>query len=265
MPGIRGHFPTERGVLDEAYTSMANGGANWFIRGNLAADSSGKRLFGRNTEFTSCDLPEAHYHFVAGQMKWIAQSIIVARPAVLYIRDVPVAWLPFIFQDTKRDRSSGILIPRFGFNDIVRTNRNYNRTVSNVGYYWAPNDYFDVTANVDWYSNRYTMVAGAMNYKWLDRFMTGSLRLSRQMESGGSASNVLHWDHRQSFDVTTSLTFNLNYQSDSRVQLNNAIDPLASTAQISSQHAIRRLVMKWGVVVNDASMRVSGQKGVIDR
>ena len=225
----------ERGVLDEAFTSMANGGANWFIRGNLAVDSSGKRLYGANTEFTSCDLPVPDYHFVAGQIKWVAQSVIVARPAVLYIRDVPVAWLPFIFQDTKRDRSSGILIPRFGFNDIVRTNRNYNRTVSNIGYYWAPNDYIDVTTALDWYSNRYTMVTGQLNYRWLDRFVAGSLRLSRQMESGGSASNVLHWDHRQSFDVTTSLTFNLNYQSDSRVQANNAIDLYASTAQISSQ------------------------------
>ena len=225
----------ERGVMQEAFTSMAQGGANWFMRGNLAVDSSGKRLYGAHTEFTSCDLPDPHYHFVASEMKWVSQSIIVARPAVLYIRDVPVAWLPFIFQDTKRDRSSGILIPRFGFNDIVRTNRNYNRTVSNIGYYWAPNDYIDLTASLDWYANRYTMITGSLNYKWLDRFVTGSLRLSRQMESGGSASNVLHWDHRQSFDVTTSLTFNVNYQSDSRVQLNNAIDPLASTAQISSQ------------------------------
>ena len=158
------------------------------IRGNLAVDSSGKRLYGARTEFTSCDLPEPHYHFVAGKMKWIAQSVIVARPAVLYIRDVPVAWLPFIFQDTKRDRSSGILIPRFGFNDIVRTNRNYNRTVTNVGYYGAPNDYIDVTTHVDWYSNRYTMVATGIEYRWLDRFITGSLGISRQMESGGNAS-----------------------------------------------------------------------------
>ena len=226
---------SERGVMQEAFTEMAQGGANWFIRGNMAADSSGKRLYVARAEFTSCDLPDPHYHFDAGEVKWTSQSTIVARPAVLYIRDVPVAWLPFIFQDTKRDRSSGILIPRFGFNDIVRTNRNYNRTVSNIGYYWAPSDYLDVTAALDWYANRYTMYSAAMSYRWLDRFISGSLRLSRQIESGGSASNVLHWDHRQAFDVATSLTFNVNYQSDSRVQLNNAIDPLASTAQISSQ------------------------------
>ena len=49
------------------------------------------------------------------------------RPAVLYIRDVPVMWLPFLFQDTKAGRRSGILIPQFGLNDIVRPSRSYNR------------------------------------------------------------------------------------------------------------------------------------------
>jgi Tat protein translocase TatC len=236
----------ERGVLGEGFTSLPNGGANWFIRGNIAADSGGKRMYIGGAQFTSCDLPDPHYHFKAGEVKWVSNSVIVARPAVLYIRDVPIAWLPFIFQDTRRNRASGILIPRFGFNDIVRTNRNYNRTISNVGYYWAPNDYIDVTGSVDWYANRYTQYTGRLNYHWLDRFMVGSLTLSRQMESDRT-SNILHWDHRQDFNVTTSLTFNLNYQSDSRVQLQNAIDPLASTALITSALNLSKKY-RWGTV-----------------
>ncbi len=238
---------SSRGVIGEAFTALAEKGANWFMRGNLAVDSGGKRLFGAHTQFTSCDLPDPHYHFVAGQVKWVSQSIIVARPAVLYIRDVPVFWLPFIFQDTKRDRSSGILIPRFGFNDIVRTNRNYNRQVTNVGYYWAPNDYIDVTASLDWYANRYTQYSGSLNYKWLDRFVNGSLTLRKQLESRGGSSNVLQWNHDQRFNVTTSIHFNLNYQSNSTIQLNNAIDPLASTRQITSNLSLTK-GYAWGLV-----------------
>ena len=64
------------------------------MRGNLAVDSSASRLFAAESEFTSCDLPVPHYHFQAKEVKWVAQSVLVARPAVLYIRDVPVAWLP---------------------------------------------------------------------------------------------------------------------------------------------------------------------------
>ncbi len=242
----------ERGVLDRAYTSLAQGGTNWFMRGNLAIDSSGKRLFGAHTEFTSCDLPDPHYHFDAGKVKWMSQSMIVARPAVLYIRDVPVAWLPFIFQDTKRDRSSGILIPRFGFNDIVRTDKNYNRTVSNIGYYWAPNDYMDATASLDWYANRYTQYTANVNYRWLDQFINGSVRVSKQIQSDGVASNTLLLDHRQSFNATTQLNFFLNYVSNSSVQLANAIDPLASTQSISSSvNFTKRL--SWGSITAGAT------------
>ena len=35
--------------------------------------------------------------------------------AVLYIYDVPVFWLPFVFQDVRKGRRSGMLTPRFGF------------------------------------------------------------------------------------------------------------------------------------------------------
>ena len=236
-----------RAMIGSAFTALAERGANWFMRGNLAVDSGGKRLYGANTSFTSCDLPDPHYHFESGKVKWVSQSIIVARPAVLYIRDVPVLWIPFIFQDTKRDRSSGILIPRFGINDIIRTDRRYNRAVTNIGYYWAPNDYVDVTASLDWFSNRYTQVSSMLNYRWLDRFVTGSLTLRKQFESTGSTSNVLQWNHDQRFNATTSIHFNLNYQSNSLIQLNNAVDPLASTRNItSSLNAQKRYA--WGLV-----------------
>jgi Tat protein translocase TatC len=236
-----------RALISSAFTAMAERGANWFLRGNIAIDSGGKRLFGAKTEFTSCDLPDPHYHFVAGKVKWVSQSVIVARPAVLYVRDIPVFWLPFIFQDTKQDRSSGILIPKFGFNDIVRTNPTYNRQITNVGYYWAPNDYIDVTASVDWYANRYTQTNGTLNYRWLDRFVTGSITLTKQSETGGTVNNTLHWDHTQKFDVSTSLRFSINYQSTSEVQLVNSFDPYATTQNITSQLNLTK-TLRWGSV-----------------
>ncbi len=85
----------------------------------------------------------------------MARNVLVARPVVLYVRDVPILWLPFIFQDIRPGRHSGILIPQFGFNDLVRPSRSYNRQITNIGYYWAPNDYLDFTGRLDWFSKRY--------------------------------------------------------------------------------------------------------------
>src|SRR5438034_6138971 len=102
-------------------------------------------------------------------MKWLNKDVMVARPAVLYIHDVPIMWLPFIFQDVRKGRRSGILVPRFGLNDIVRPVRSYQRHVVNVGYYWAINDYFDFLLSADWYAARYLSLRAKSSYKWLER------------------------------------------------------------------------------------------------
>src|SRR5256886_15576801 len=80
---------------------------------------------------------------------------MVGRPAVLYIRDVPIMWLPSIFQDIRAGRRSGILVPRFGLNDLVRPTRNYQRHMSGLGYYFVVNDYVDLLVSGDWYAGRY--------------------------------------------------------------------------------------------------------------
>ncbi len=252
--GIRYNTCIRRGVVTGALTTFKQNGTDWFLRGNLAQDSSAARLYASHGNITSCDLPETHYHFSAREVKWISKTVMVARPAVLYIRDVPVLWLPFVFQDARTGRRSGILIPRFGLNDIVRQNPGYNRQVTNIGYYWAPNDYFDLTAKLDWYSNRLVEYGGAAQYRWLDRFATGGVGYRRTVENTGRRSTNIRWDHRQAFNVTTSLNLTFNYASSGFVQRRNAIDPVASTQQIvSSANFTKRFA--WGSVALGGNRR----------
>ncbi len=250
----------DRGVFDEAFTTFDELGASWFVRGNLAVDSSASRLYAAGGEFTSCDLPEPHYHFEAGEVKWISNSYMVARPAVLYVADVPIVWIPFLFQDTKPGRRSGILIPQFGFNDIVRPTRGYKRQVTNVGYYWAPNDYIDATVRLDWFASRYIQYGGSFHYSWRDRFIDGGLALNRQSEIGGSSSTQLQWNHSQSFSASTRLNFQVDYMTDSRIQASNAVDPLLSTRQITSAATFNRK-FAWGDVTVGATRRQNVSDG----
>jgi Tat protein translocase TatC len=238
---------TERGVIGQAFTSFQELGTNWFIRGNLAVDSSANRVFIATSEFTSCDLPDPHYHFSAREVKWVTQSVIVARPAVLYIRDVPIFWLPFVFQDTKNGRRSGILIPQFGFSDLVRPTRTYNRAIRNVGYYWAPNDYFDATVRLDWLANNYTQLGIDTRYHILNRFIDGDLAVSQQSESSGGNSRTFSWVHNQRFNATTTLRVNASFATNTQQLLQNSVDPLASTRTISSQLTLQKL-FRWGNV-----------------
>lgn len=224
----------KRGVVRGGQTEFSEGGTTWFIRGNVQKESSSAKLFAGASEVTSCALPTPHYHFAAGRIKWASGDVLVARPVVLYIRDIPILWLPFIFQDTRPGRHSGILVPKVGINDIVRTSRSYNRQITNIGYYWAPSPYLDFTARLDWYSGRYLQLGVASQYRILNRFMDGSFAVNRQFESGGGSGFGVQWSHRQAFNLSTNLNFDVNYLSNTRIVDRNALDPALNTQQVTS-------------------------------
>lgn len=244
---IRYDTCVERGVVEGGFTSFKDAGADWFLRGNLGVDSASARRFAASSEITSCDLPLPHYHFAAKEVKWMTSSLMVARPAVLYIRDVPIAWIPFIFQETRPGRRSGILVPEFGFSDIVRPDPGYNRQVTNFGYYWAANDYVDVAARFDWYARRSTRWNVVTQYRWLDRFLQGSIDYAQQTENTGAQARSIRWNHRQQFGLTTSLSASLNLTSNSRVVNRNEIDPLITTQQLASDLNLQRR-FAWGLM-----------------
>ena len=223
-----------QGLVRGGQTQFEEAGTVWFLRGNVSQEASSTRVFAGVSTITSCPLPVPHYRFAVGKVKWVSNSMIVARPVVLYIRDVPVLWLPFIFQDTRPGRRSGILVPKVGINDIVRTSGSYNRQITNVGYYWAPSDFLDFTGRVDWYSGRYVQFGVNTQYRFLDRFMDGSLGVNRQYETGGARGFGLRWTHRQNFNISTSLNLDVNYLTNSTIVEQNALDPLLNTQQITS-------------------------------
>ena len=252
--GISYNTCDHRGVIRGAFTNFSEQGTVWFLRGNVASDSSSTRIYAASSEVTSCDLPMPHYHFAAREVKWISNSVIVARPVVLYVRDIPILWLPFIFQDTRPGRHSGILTPQFGLNDLVRTSSSYNRQLTNLGYYWVISDYADATFRVDWYSGRYLQAGVGLNYKILNRFMTGALSVNRQWQSGGGSANGLRWTHQQAFSLSTSLNFDVNYLSNSTIVRQNALDPLLNTQQITSSLNLTKRY-GWGSIALGGNRR----------
>ncbi|MFQ6045315.1 MAG: twin-arginine translocase subunit TatC [Gemmatimonadales bacterium] len=238
--GMRYDTCERRGIVAEALTSFVQSGVKWYLRGGLEVDSASTRIYGESTDVSSCDLPMPHYHFAASSVKWVTNTIMVARPAVLYVRDVPVLWLPFIFQDMRRGRRSGLLVPRFGFSDLVRPNAGYRRHVSNIGYYFVINDYTDLEASLDWFSGNYVSVNGQFRYRWINRFVSGGIAVSRIFESGvegqpGDRSLRLQWQHQQSFDMRTRLTASVDYATSARVVQQNTVDPFVQTATLGSR------------------------------
>ena len=225
-----------RGTVRDALTTAQQGGATWLTRGHLAIDSGSTRVYGRGATFTSDQQPVPDYHFAAGQVKWLNKTTMVARPVVLYIRDVPIMWLPFIFQDIRSGRHSGILIPRFGLNDLVRTSRGYQRHIQNFGYYFAINDYLDLLVSADWFASRNMSFRAGTQYKWLDRFVQGRLEFTRTWELDRTAQSTrIGWYHNQSFDSRTQLNANVDYATSGAVVSRNSLDPRVATASMGSR------------------------------
>jgi hypothetical protein len=101
-------------------------------------------------------------------------------------------------------------------------------------------------------------------YRWLNRFMDGNIGFNQQRQVGGGSGLALRWDHRQSFDLSTTLNLNLNYVSDTRIVRDNAIDPLQNTQQITSSLNFSKRY-RWGTLTLGGNRRQSLSDGSVQQ
>ncbi|UCF79653.1 MAG: hypothetical protein JSW03_05280 [Candidatus Eiseniibacteriota bacterium] len=167
-------------------------------------------------EYTTCQLEEPHYHFRSTRMKIFLNDKVIARPLVLYVRKVPVAALPFYVFPIKPGRHSGFLIPNIEFG----LNSTRGRFVRNAGYYWAVNDYADVTGWMDYFENEPRWIAYFEGRYRLRYSLSGWLRSSY---SKNSALGTTQWDlranHQHKLGEGLDLSMEGDFVSDKRYRL----------------------------------------------
>jgi lipopolysaccharide assembly outer membrane protein LptD (OstA) len=151
------------GTIYEAKTAYEKG----IYRGDRIRKVGENELDVMNGSYSTCDLDHPHYHFAAHWMKIYLKDKLVAKPVVFYLRNVPVLALPFYVFPIKPGRHSGFLFPQFEFG----FNNRSGQFLRNAGYYWAPNDYMDLTLAADYYQAQpdYAL-RGEGNYKRLYAF-----------------------------------------------------------------------------------------------
>jgi lipopolysaccharide assembly outer membrane protein LptD (OstA) len=105
--------------------------------------------FMRNVTFTTSEnVDDPEYYFYTRKAKFVPQKKVVTGLTNMYIADVPTPiGLPFAFFPLADTRASGFVIPNIGENN----NRGF--FLQNGGYYFAVNDYIDLTVLGDYYSN----------------------------------------------------------------------------------------------------------------
>ncbi|HEX6040639.1 putative LPS assembly protein LptD [Longimicrobium sp.] len=256
---------SRRAAVRNARTTITEG-ATWYVQGNVTSEEEGTRVYATRSTFTSDDREEPAYYFRADRIKVIKNRVLVGRPAYLYFRNVPVFVLPFIVQDLSRGRRSGFLIPEFEVNDIIRTDqrgggtRGTGRQISNIGYYWAINDYMGAQAALDWRSQSWIGLNVGYQFNVRRRFLSGNASLTRFWREGGNNSFNLQGSGTWKPNERTDLSTALNYSSNTSFERNRQVDPFRQLADISSTVSVRRQ-MDWGDLTAGGELRQSISTG----
>ncbi|NJD11422.1 MAG: hypothetical protein FIB01_13615 [Gemmatimonadetes bacterium] len=235
---------SQRGIAANAETSISQG-ANWKIRGQLM--TVGDTVFGHNAIFTDCDIPwpHTHYFFGAKETKAVRDNVLVAKNVTLNFADVPVFWLPFMVQSLSRGRRSGILMPRFGINDIARNSTRYSRRIEDVGFYWAINDYMGAEVAMDWMANNYTALRGSLDFNVVRSFLNGSLTFRRYFPAEGGNQFTLSAQSNWQPDERTRLGMSANYSTSASFVRRRTLDTRELTRSIATTFNLNRQ-FNWG-------------------
>jgi len=242
-------FQTKRGKIVYGKTQMSPG----YYKGENIHKISQNTMLIQDGYFTSCEyIDNPHFYFRSDKMRVLVKDQVVAKPVYFYIADVPLAVIPFGVFPNKRGRRSGLIIPSYGESSYG------GRFLKNMGYYWAPNDYFDGTFLTDFYDRLGFVYDADLNYnlryvlsgRISGRYYPVDLNSGKRRERWG-----VDFSHRQTIDPTMSLTASGKFQSDKTYETDLNSNFNTRTNQIITSNLT--LSKKFKGTKNSMSLNVS--------
>lgn len=202
------NMKTQKGRIVQGKTKVQDG----FYYGERIKKEEKEVFFVSHGIYTTCDLTEKpHYYFKSKHMKLIQKDKIIARPIVLYIHDIPILGLPFgIFPSKGGRRHSGWIMPSYGENKRV------GGFIKGMGYFWAPDDYFDFRLTSDFFDKRGIILNHRTRYVLRYKF-SGSIEGSYTNEFFSDSPKKkwsLNINHSHTISPTMRLSANGRFVSD---------------------------------------------------
>ena len=165
--------------------------------------------------YTTCDLDEPHFDFYSPTIKVLPGEMAIVRPVYVRIAGRPVLWIPFFVFSLREDRQSGILTPGFGRRPLSFLESQTEWEVKNLGYYFAPSDYWDLTLAADMRQRTGWLTRAALAYAWRYHF---DGRIETRVQNRHSGRNV-QWEwwtsvrHNQELTPAASVRASGTFQS----------------------------------------------------
>ncbi len=205
---LKFNLKTKQGVISLGETNVENG----FYYGAKIKRMDEQTYFIENGSYTTCDKPHPHFYFGSPKMKVIANDRIFFDPLVMYVEDLPVFILPVgLYFENRSGRQSGLVVPSFFFSS------NNGVVFQNLGYYFAPSDYYDTQFGVDIFTKSGYLLKNSTRYVQRDvlngnfQFSFGRRRISPDYPMLNSWNASLYHSHK--FTPQTSAMANLSFSS----------------------------------------------------
>ncbi len=204
---LRFNMDTQKAVV---YNSSSSEGEISY-KADVTTKGNDPVYFLKNIKFTtSKNIDDPEYYFYTRRAKVVPQKKIVTGLTNMYIADVPLPiGLPFAFFPLSDDRASGFIIPSIG------DNRDRGFFFQNGGYYFAVNDFLDLTLLGDYYTNGSFALRAETAYSVRYKFRGNlSMRFEKLLNSERgfpdfSESSVynIRWNHSQDGKANPSSRF----------------------------------------------------------
>ena len=206
------NFKTKRGKVTDVITQQDDG----FIHSEVVKRNADNSFYAKGNKYTTCNYKEHPDFFIqANKMKVVPDKVIVSGPAHLVIEDVPTPlFVPFAIFPLHKSRASGILLPEFG----QRADLGY--ALQNGGYYFAINDFIDLTLRGDIYSRGSWRLTASSTYSKRYRYngdITISYSRTRQYQI---ESNSV--DHSNDFKI--NWTFSQDSKANPKHRFNSSVN-----------------------------------------
>jgi lipopolysaccharide assembly outer membrane protein LptD (OstA) len=198
--------------------------------------------------FTSCTGDVPAWNFKLKKATIHLDNYVYLINPIIFVRKVPIFYFPFWVYPIKPERSTGLLVPKWGYNS--RDGLYYKQ-----GFFWAIRDNMDLKLGLDWASKsgwgyntllRYVFsktCGGNMGYEYkkdylisneLNAYQNSSILPSFTLNNDYTERWFGHWLHLQTYPYDIKNIININYVSDRRYfkDLRNDLDQ--QNEQISS-------------------------------
>ena len=174
--------------------------ANTIAVPHIALDGQ-EALNALDLSLSTCDRGHVHYDFLCKNVRILQNDKAIGRSVTFRIGPIPVFWVPFFVFPVKRGRQSGLLTPGVG------SNSRDGIFVHNLGYYFAPSEYWDATVKSTLRERGGFLLESRFAYTRRNRF-SGSMDIGYDHDTSGDRT-AHNWrfnlQHQQRLNATTNI------------------------------------------------------------